>query len=86
MERKSPKFYVADGIVLRMREAIAYVIDHVEGHNSHQQRRVDTLIGQTRTTLDSLVQCCIITAEEYMELNKKLRDLLEKDEEDRTSK
>ena len=30
MERKSPKFYVADGIVLRMREAIAYVIDHIE--------------------------------------------------------
>lgn len=86
MERKSPKFYVADGIVLRMREAIAYVIEHVEGHESLNERRIGKLIDTTSLVLDDLSTCKIITRDEFRELNKKLRDLLEKDEEDRTSK
>lgn len=86
MERKSPKFYVADGIVLRMREAIAYVINHVEGYDSLQQRRVNRLVDTTAWALDDLCTCKVITREEYTELRKKLRDLLEKDEKERTSK
>jgi len=86
MEHKSHKFYVADGIVLRMREAIAYVIDHVEHAGGRKNRCVESLRRQTFDTLDGLHYSGIITEDEGLELKFKLSALLNKDEEERTSK
>jgi len=86
MERKSPKFYVADGIVLRMREAIAYLIEHVEYSGSMKDRCVLSLKKQTFNTLDSLHYAGMITEDEGLELKFKLSALLNKDEEERISK
>ena len=86
MERKSPKFYVADGIVLRMREAIAHVIDDVLHDGAIQCRAVDSIRRQTFNTLDTLYYSDVITENEALELKFKLSALLNKDEEDRISK
>ena len=86
MERKSPKFYVADGIVLRMREAIAYVIDHVEHVGSGKERAIDALRKRTFGTLDTLHYSGVITEDEGLELKLKLSNLLNKDDEERASK
>ncbi len=86
MERKSHKFYVADGIVLRMREAIAYLIDHVDHTDSMKNRCFDNLRRQTFDTLDGLHYSGIITEDEGLELKLKLSNLLNKDDEERTPK
>jgi len=83
MERKSPKFYVADGIVLRMREAIAHVIDDVLHDGAIQCRAVDSIRRQTFNTLDTLYYSDVITEDEALELKLKLSKLLNKDEDER---
>jgi hypothetical protein len=90
MERKSPKFYVADGIVLRMREAAAHVIDDVLHDGAIQDRAVDAIRRQTFDTLDTLYYSDVITEDEALELKLKLSKLLNEDDEkrhkERTSK
>ena len=89
-ERKvrSPKFYVAEGVMLRMRESIAYVLDNPDPEISitHTARRERALSGRTKQVLETLMDCGIITLEECTEIKHKLWDLLDKDEEKRREK
>jgi len=87
-ERKSPKFYVAEGVMLRMRESIAYVLDNPDPTitRTHTSRRERALSGRTKQVLETLMDCGIITLEECTDLKKKLWDLLDKDEEKRREK
>ncbi len=83
MDGKSPKFYVADGIVLRMREAIAHVIDDVLYDGTCQDEAVDGIRKQTFNTLDTLYYSDVITEDEALELKLKLSKLLNKDADER---
>ena len=87
-KKRSPKFYVAEGVMLRMRESIAYVLDNPDPAitATHTGRRERALSGRTKQMLETLMDCRIITLEECTDLKKKLWDLLDKDEEKRQEK
>jgi hypothetical protein len=85
-ERKSPKFYIAEGIMLRMREAIAYVFDELDLTDVAKDRRERALMLQNSGVLESLTHCGVITTEEQVELKLKLSELLDADEEKREKK
>jgi hypothetical protein len=85
-ERKSPKFYVAEGVMLRMRESIAYVLDNPTPQDitpSHLARRERALGNRTKQVLETLEVCGLITRAECVEIKQKLWDLLDGDEEKR---
>ena len=86
-EKKSPKFYVADGIMLRMRESIAYVLDNPGDITpTHLARRERALSDRTHRVLETLETCGLITKAECVEIKHKFWDLLDKDEEKRREK
>lgn len=84
--RKSPKFYVADGIVLRMREAIAHVIDDISHPRFPTDMHVNSLKRHTFDVLDRLHHSGVITEDEGLELKLKLSGLLNEDIEKRKEK
>lgn len=87
-EKKSPKYYVAEGVMLRMRESIAHVLDNPDPTitTTHLARRERALSDRTKQVLETLMNCGIITLEECTDLKKKLWDLLDKDEVKRREK
>ena len=85
-EKKSPKFYVADGIMLRMRESIAYVLDDPKVIGNQRSRYERALSNRTGQVLETLMICGIITPDEFIELKDKLWDLLGQDEIKRQEK
>ena len=87
-EKKSPKFYVADGIMLRMRESIAYVLDNPDPEIStaHTARREQALSDRTKHVLETLRNCGLITSAECFEILHKLWDLLDEDATKRQEK
>ena len=87
-EKKSPKFYVAEGVMLRMREAIAYVLDNPDPTitATHTARRERALSDRTHRVLETLETCGLITKAECVEIKHKFWDLLDKDEEKRREK
>ena len=87
-ERKSPKFYVAEGVMLRMRESIAYVLNNPDPTitRTHTARRERALSDRTRQVLETLHNCGVITLEEFVELKLKLWNLLDEDEKKRQEK
>jgi len=88
-EKKSPKFYVAEGVMLRMRESIAYVLDNPTLQDitpSHMARRERALSDRTHRVLETLETCGLITKAECVEIKHKFWDLLDKDEEKRREK
>ncbi len=87
-EKKSPKFYVAEGVMLRMRESIAYVLDNPDPTitRTHTARRERALSDRTKQVLETLMNCGIITLEECTDLKKKLWNLLDEDEVKRREK
>ncbi len=87
-EEKSPKYYVAEGVMLRMRESIAYVLDNPDSTitNTHLARRERALGDCTKQVLETLMNCGVITLEECTDLKKKLWDLLDEDEVKRREK
>jgi hypothetical protein len=86
--KHSPKFYVAEGVMLRMRESIAYVLDNPDPTITitHTARRERALSDRTKQVLETLEICGVITREECVEIKHKLWDLLDKDEEKRQEK
>ena len=87
-EKKSPKFYVAEGVMLRMRESIAFMLDNPNPTitRTHAARRERALVDRTKQALETLHICEVITLMECAELKKKLWDLLDEDEEKRQEK
>lgn len=82
-ERKSPKFYVAEGIMFRLRESIAYVHDNQDCDVRHTSRRERAIGERLKQVLETLEHCQIITREENVEIRHRLWDLLDEDEEKR---
>lgn len=87
-EKKSPKFYVAEGVMLRMRESIAYVLDSPDPTitRTHVARRERALSDRTHRVLETLETCGLITKAECVEIKHKFWDLLDTDEEKRREK
>ena len=87
-KKRSPKYYVAEGVMLRMRESIAYVLDHPnpEISTAHTARRERALDDRTKQVLGTLETCGLITREECVEIKHKFWDLLDKDEIKRQEK
>lgn len=64
---RSPKFYVAQGITLRMHEAILHVNDAPEekfSSEAHRQRAINSLMERTAETLETMSHVGVITVEE----------------------
>lgn len=87
-KKRSPKFYVAEGVMLRMRESIAYVLDNSNPDItiSHVARRERALSERTKQVMETLETCGLITRSERVEIMHKMWDLLDTDEEKRQEK
>lgn len=82
-ETRSPKYYVAEGIMLRLREAVAEVLDRQYVDARTTARRERAIAERCNQVLRTLRTCEVITVEEEVAIRHKFLELLDGDAEKR---